>query len=137
MQLFSKYPTLSQLIRYGITGVASNLMGYLVYLLLTYFWLSPKTTVSILYPISATLAYFSHMKYSFSYQGKQSGVLLRYVLVYLTGYFLNIMLLWALHDQLQIPHQIVQIIAIPIIAIFLFVTLKYFVFFSSLDRAVK
>ncbi len=138
MRLFSlKYPALNQIIRYGVVGVVNNLMGYSVYLLLTYFWLTPKTTVSILYPLSALIAYFSHMKYSFSYQGEKTGSLLRYILAYLMGYFINIILLLTLHEKFQIPHQMVQAIAIPILAVFLFFTLKYFVFSSALNRANK
>lgn len=129
MKLFLlKYPALNQIIRYGVIGILTNLMGYLVYLLLTFFLLDPKITVSILYPLSALIAYFSHMKHSFLYQGKRTGSLLRYILVYLMGYFLNITLILILHEKFQIPHQMVQVVAIVLVGFLLFFLLKYFVF---------
>ena len=132
-----KYSAWNQLIRYGVIGVFNNLIGYLVYLLVTFFWLEPKTTISILYPIAALMAYFGHMKYSFSYQGKHVGSLLRYTLAHFMGYTINFLMLLVLYERFQLPHQIVQAIAIPILALFLFFMMKYFVFPASVNRILE
>lgn len=44
------------------------------------------------------------------------------------GYLLNLILLLLFVDWLDFPHQIVQGIAIVVVAIFLFVVLRIFVF---------
>ncbi len=51
---------LRQVARYGVVGVISNLLGYLLYLLVTWLWLEPKVAVTLMYPIGAVAAYFGH-----------------------------------------------------------------------------
>lgn len=120
--------TVTQLIKYGVVGVLNNFLGYLIYLLVTWLWLDPKMAVSLLYPIGATTAYFGHAKYSFSYGGKASRGVLRFVIAQLVGYSLNLLLLYVFSDILKIPHQIVQAVAIVVVAGVLFLLFKYYVF---------
>ena len=79
----SKFPALRQVIRYGVVGVLNNLLGYLIYLLITFYWLDPMVAVSLLYPVGATTAYFGHSKYAFTYQGKNTHALARYIIAHL------------------------------------------------------
>lgn len=135
MKLFLlNYPLLHKIIRYSIVGVLSNLLGYLVYLLITFFWLEPKVAISFFYPIGATIAYFNHSKYSFSYRGKHSISILKYALVYFMGYVVNFMMLYFFSDYLKFPHQAVQMLAIFVVGGLLFVVLNYAVFPSSTNR---
>ena len=120
--------TITQLIKYGVVGVLNNLLGYLIYLLITWLWLDPKMAVSLLYPIGATTAYFGHAKYSFSYSGKASQGVLRFVIAQFVGYSLNLLLLYIFSDILKIPHQLVQAVAIIVVAGVLFMLFKYYVF---------
>lgn len=132
--LLLKYPWLQQIIRYGITGIFNNVLGYLLYLLITFFWLEPKIVITIFYPLGATVAYFSHLKYSFSYKGKRASTVLRYALVYFIGYGLNFIMLLIFSDTLKFPHELVQASAILVVSAVLFIMLKYFVFpYSSED----
>ncbi|NOT12363.1 MAG: GtrA family protein [Methylococcaceae bacterium] len=126
--LRSKFPTLYQIIRYGVVGVLNNLLGYGIYLLVTYFWLDPKIAISILYPIGATTAYFGHSKYSFSYQGKHTHALARYIITHLIGYGVNVLMLYLLWEKLKFPHQLVQAAAIVVVSGVLFLLFRYFVF---------
>ncbi len=128
MSIFS---ALLQIIRYGIVGVLYNLLGYLIYLLITFLGLDPKFAISILYPIGAATAYYFHSKYSFSYQGKNTHTLLRYVAAHLLGYGVNFLMLFILTDKLKFPHQAVQALAIFVVSGVLFLLFKYFVFPES------
>lgn len=118
----------AQLIRYGIVGVLNNLLGYLIYLGVTWLWLEPKLAVTLLYPVGALTGYFGHARYAFSYQGSARYGLLRYVVAHLVGYGVNVLLLWVFSDRLGFPHQLVQAGAIVTVAAVLFVLLKFFVF---------
>ena len=124
----------SKRIRYVLVGVISNLFTYLIYVLTTYFWINPKLTITIFYPLGAISAYLGHMKYSFTYKGKNAAAILRYILAYFLGYGLNLTMLFILADKFNLPHQAVQALAIPIVACILFLMLKYFVFPSSETR---
>lgn len=126
--LIHNSPTLVQMIRYGIVGVANNLLAYLIYLLATFFWLEPKVAITLLYPVGALTAYFGHAKYSFAAQGKNNFTMLRYGVAHLIGYSINLTMLLLLADKLQLPHQAVQALAIVVVAGSLFLMLKYFVF---------
>ena len=121
-----------QLIRYGLIGIASNLSGYLVYLLLTYWGLGPKRTMTLLYLLGATIGFFGNRQWAFGHKGTllKSGV--RYCSAHFFGYLINLFILLILVDRVGFPHQWVQAIAIFIVAGFLFFMFKFFVF-SDVD----
>jgi len=127
----SVFPAMRQVIRYGFVGVLNNLLGYFIYLAMTYFGVDPKIAITILYPVGATAAYFGHSKYSFSYRGGNAAALLRYALAHFAGYGVNFAMLFILSDQLKLPHQFVQAAAIFVVAGVLFLMFKYFVFPDS------
>lgn len=120
----TRYP----IVRYGIVGVLNNLRGYLIYLVLTWLWLEPKTAVTIMYPVSAAMAYFGHARYSFSYQGKVWHGALRYCVAHVIGYSASIGILYVFSDKLGFPHQLVRFFAIFAVAGILYVLFRYFVF---------
>jgi putative flippase GtrA len=121
---------ISQLIRYFFVGLCLNLAGFLVYLLVTSHGMDPKLAVTILYPLAIFFGYFTHRKFSFLHAGGMPNItsLGRYFIVYIVGYGLNITLLYLLHDRLGFSHQWVQAASIFIIASFLFIALRLFVF---------
>ena len=119
-----------ELIRYVVVGLSLNFLGYMIYLFVTFMGVSPLMTVSIFYPLSVILGYFVHRSHTFRQNmGRIVGVaLIRYVFVYAIGYFINLALLAILHQKMGYPHQLVQIVAIFMVAAFLFVAMKLFVF---------
>lgn len=128
---------LGQFIRFGIVGLFNNLMGYLVYLVITSLGLEPKIAITLFYSIGMIIAYYTHLKYSFAYEKMSLSTGLRFILAYLIGYFVNFMMLTILVDKYMLPHQGVQALAILVVAGIIFLMLKYFVFpISSLD-AIK
>lgn len=119
----------TQLLKYAVVGLLTNAAGYTVYLLLTVvLGLEPKVTMSCLYLVGATAGFFSHRRITFTYQGSHLGSGTRYVLAHLMGYGLNLILLLVFADGLGVAHEIVQAAAIFVVAAFLFVTFKFFVF---------
>ena len=119
---------IKQVARYGIVGVAVNITGYLVYLLLTWLWLDPKTAISLTYPVGATIGYFGNSHYVFSYNGSKISGVLRYVIAHVIGYLANFSLLYIFVDRFFFPHQLIQGIAIIVVGGILFLLFKYFVF---------
>jgi putative flippase GtrA len=117
-----------QLVRYGVIGLANNSIGYLIYLLLTHFGATPKVTMSILYVVGATIGFWGNRKLAFEYKGDVMGSGTRYVITHCLGYLVNLSILFVMVDKLGYPHQWVQAAAIFIVAGFLFLMFKFFVF---------
>lgn len=127
--------TSGQLIRYALVGIASNLVGYLVYLLITFWGVEPKKTMTLLYIVGATTGYFGNRQWAFAHNGAVLWSGVRYLMAHLCGYLINLYLLMLFADDLGYPHQYVQAAAIVAVAGFLFLAFKYFVFPTA--RAVQ
>lgn len=117
-----------QLIRYGLVGIVSNLTIYFVYLLITYLGVEPKKAMTLVYIVGASIGFIGNRKWTFAHRGDSSSAALRYVLAHLFGYLLNFLILFTFVDRLGYAHQWVQAVAIIIVAGFLFIVFKYFVF---------
>ena len=120
--------TLGQLLRYGIVGLASNALGYALYLGLSYAGLGPKLAMSLLYVLGMLQTFVFNKRWSFRHGGMHGQAFIRYIVTYGIGYFINLLALFVLVDRLGFPHQIVQAVLIVIIALFLFMLQKLWVF---------
>lgn len=118
----------TQLVRYAIIGFITNTSAYVIYLLLTYFGFAPIVTMTCVYGIGATIGYLGNRTLTFSYKGGALGSGVRFILTYFAGYLINLSILLIFVNRLGYAHQIVQAIAIFVVAAFLFVGLKFFVF---------
>ena len=116
------------LFRYVLIGVVNNLLGYLAYLLLTYWGVDHKVAMTILYLFGATLGFFSNRQWAFAHQGSILASAFRYCVAHFCGYLTNLVLLVMFVDKLGYPHQLVQAAAIIIVAGFLYIMFKLFVF---------
>ena len=119
---------MKQLVRYGVVGIASNLTGYLAYLLITWLGVGPKLTMSCLYLVGATVSFLGNRRWTFSHSGSLGGSALRFAIAYTLGYLLNFVILLAFVDHMGLAHQAVQFVAIFVVALFLFILLRLFVF---------
>lgn len=117
-----------QLIRYGLVGVGINLILYLGYLLIHYLGLEPKKSMSLMYLIGVSIGFYSHRQWTFAHGGDALRSIVRYVFAHLIGYFINFILLLSLVDHFGYPHELVQGAAIFVVAAFLFLVFKYWVF---------
>ncbi|MCU1750415.1 GtrA family protein [Pseudomonas sp. 6D_7.1_Bac1] len=117
-----------QLLKYAFVGLLSNACGYALYLLLTELGSTPKLTMTALYMAGALVGFFGNRRLTFSYQGGILGSGIRYILAHTVGYGINFCLLAVFVDHFGYAHQWVQAVAIFVVAGYLFVTLKLFVF---------
>ena len=120
-----------QVIRYGIVGIASNVFLYLVYLCITFAGVGHKTAMSGIYVIGILQTFIANRSWTFRHEGPPDAALVRYILAYVVGYFINLLFLWAFVDYLGLPHQGVQAAAIILVAGCLFLMQKYWVFSSN------
>lgn len=134
-QIVRNWDSFKQLFRYSLVGVVSNVVGYLIYLILTYMGGTPKLTMSLLYGIGATVGFFGNRSFTFAHQGSIVGAGWRYLISHCIGYLLNLSILILFVDKFGFAHQWVQGAAIFIVAVFLFLVFKVFVFPVSREGA--
>lgn len=121
--------TLTQFIRYSILGFVTNSLGFSAFILLTYFFsLEPKLAMSILYFIGTIVSFIVNWQWVFSNDQNVLVASCRFLFAHLLGYFLNFTILLIFFDRLGYSYLLVQAIGIIIVAIFLFIIFKIFVF---------
>jgi putative flippase GtrA len=122
---------LKQLKRYALVGLLSNLAGYIAYLILTSLNLNPKLSMTLVYLTGATIGFLGNKNWTFSHRGGAIPVAVKYLVAHTFGYLVNFLILYFFVDKLMYPHQVVQAVAIVVVAIYLFVILKRVVFAAS------
>ena len=120
-----------QLLRYGLLGVATNSVGFVIYLIFTYLGTTPKITMTFLYGVGIEISFWGNRKWTFMNNGNVTGSGFRYVIAYAVGYFINLAILIVMADKLGYAHQWVQALAVFIVAAFLFIAFKFYVFRNS------
>jgi putative flippase GtrA len=120
--------TLRQLFRYGIVGIGINFLLFLGYLTITGIGVGHKTGMTVVYGVGVLASFACNRNWSFAHRGHVPTALWRYVLTYAAGYVLNLLLLWWLVDGVGWPHAYVQGVLIFVIAGFIFLTQKFWVF---------
>lgn len=126
-RLISK-TSLRQLFSYVLVGALTNLIGYAIYLFLTYHEITPKLAITVLYPIGAIIGFFGNKRFTFRHNGHIGTAGIRFLIAQLLGYLLNLLLLMVFVDKLGFPHQIIEAFAIVTVALFLFLISRFFVF---------
>lgn len=120
--------TIRQFSRYATVGLLSNAALYLAYLAITTAGVGHKLAMSILYITGVTITFFVNRRWSFNHEGLAHSAFVRYVIAYIIGYFVNLLILFIFVDNLLFPHQAIQAAAIFIVAISLFIMHKFWVF---------
>ncbi|ODT82048.1 MAG: hypothetical protein ABS76_09450 [Pelagibacterium sp. SCN 64-44] len=119
---------MTSLIRYASVGMATNLVGYLAYLGLTYWGADPKLAMTFLYAAVVCVGFLGNRFWSFRHKGDMASAGLRYVFTNVLGYGLNLALLLCFVDLMGFDHAYVQLAAIFVVAAFQFLLLRLFVF---------
>ena len=113
-----------------MVGLASNALGYLLYILLTFLGMGPKLAMSLLYGVGVLQTFVFNKKWSFQFEGAATPALVRYAVVYAVGYMVNFFALLLMVDQMGLPHQWVMGALVLFMAAFFFVAQKFWVFRS-------
>lgn len=118
----------AQLFRYGLIGLATNLLGYLAFVFLVASGTEPKMAMTFLYAVGVAVGYVGNRQWTFAHTGSWAASMTRYGLAHLLGYMLNFLILVWFIDRLGHPAHWVQAGAIIVVAGFLFLAFRYFAF---------
>lgn len=124
---------MKQLVRYGLVGVASNAVAFGVYVLITALGVPPKVTAGSVYVVAAAVGFVGNRQLTFAHEGSIWSAGARYVVVHAGGFLLNLGILALLVDRYGRSHVWSQAFAIVVVAGYLFVAFKFFVFRSDDD----
>lgn len=119
---------MAEVMRFGAVGLATNLVGYAAYLIITAAGVMPMLAVTILFSMGTVVSFLGNRTYTFRKSSAQKRAGLKYATVYFLGYILNLSILFVFVDRVGLPHQAVQAAAILIVAVVLFVLSKWYVF---------
>lgn len=128
MLVVSRNRSISQLFRYGLVGLSVNLIGYALYLFLTFVGGEPKVVMTLLYIVGTFSSFFLNRFFTFKHSGFYGTAFGRFWFTYMLGYLINLLALYVGVDVIGFPHQIVQAIMIFIVAGVLFLLQKFWVF---------
>jgi putative flippase GtrA len=117
-----------QLLRYGVVGLATNLLLYGCFLLLLWSGLPYVAAMSVSYAVGIALAFVAQRSWTFAHRGARGRAALRFVACYGLGYLLNLAGLRLLVGQGLLWPAAAQAVMIVVVAAFLFVLQKTWVF---------
>lgn len=124
----------AQILSFGIVGLTSNVLLFLLYLFLTNAGVDPKLVVTALYLLGLVWTFVFNKRWSFSHRGEWGRSGLRYLLLYGGLYFTNVSTLLVLVDFFLLPHAIVQIGVFMAFIPIVFLMQRYWVFAESSTR---
>ncbi len=119
-----------QIIRFGIVGLASNLVLYLAYLGLTSCGWGHKISMSTLYVVGVLQTFVFQKKWTFSHLSHLSVTFVRYLTLYAVGYVINLGVLIVMVDRLGYSHEWVQGVMVLVIGVLQFTMQRAWVFRS-------
>jgi putative flippase GtrA len=119
-----------------VSGIVNGL-GYALYLLLTFNGIDPKMAATICFAAGVAVGFILNRKWAFRDPTYIRRTLPRYVIAYAIAYVVNIAGLYVLVDVFGYMHQIVQLMLAFVIALGLYVTLRYWIFSGTLPKSPR
>lgn len=117
-----------ELVRYGINGLVLNGTLFSLYVGLVAAGVAPLLVAAVLYPTGVVLSYMVHRRMTFRSKARVVISGFRFLVTYGTGYLLNLALLWIQINRLDVGPILAQAVAIVVVAAFLFLAQKLWVF---------
>jgi len=119
----------AQYIKFMTVGIISNVVLYLLYILITSQSVGHKGAMTIVYILGVVQTYLFNKRWTFNHKSSNSYTSLKYLSVYGAGYLLNLLILIIFVDTFFLSHIVVQGFAIIVVAIFSFFSQKKWVFY--------
>jgi putative flippase GtrA len=120
--------TAIEILRFGVVGLASNVLLYLLYLAATAVGVEPKAAVSLIYLVGVLQTFVLNKRWTFQHEGHVRRTAGRYWVAYAFSYAANMVLLIIFVDIAAFDHRVVQGVLIAVIGLVLFALQKYWVF---------
>jgi putative flippase GtrA len=121
--------TKKQATRYLIVGVLNNVFYYSVFVFCVYYLeLHYTISVFVAYPLSILTGYCFNTKFSFSIKNFDLYTFLKYTIIYVISFSINLLILSILIDSFGFESAIAQLFGTVVVAVFNFICLKFLVY---------
>ena len=117
-----------QFLRFGVAGVATNLLLYGVYLALVGLGLPYPLAMTIAYVAGVILGFLVQRRWTFRYRGSGTASAARYLVAYAAGYLLNLLGLWLLVEYARAGPALAQAVMVMVVAMCMYLGQKHWVF---------
>ena len=117
---------LSQFLKYNIVGIANTLVGFSIVFLLMFSGVSPIKSNVIGYTIGSILSYYLNSRYTFDAKSYSTKQVIKFFIVLLVAYFLNYLTLqWMLGE---VNPYLAQLVSAIVYTVSSFLLMRGFVF---------
>lgn len=127
----------SKVVRFGALGVANNLLAYGIFAVMTLAGVPAIAAASLTYVLGMVVSYLGNRSFTFAHAGSARRSLMRFLIVNAVGYGINVAILAVFVEHLGFDPLIVQFAAIVVVAGFIFVSMRYWVFADDGPGAKK
>lgn len=117
-----------QIVSFGVIGIVSNGVLYVLYLALTSLGVGHKIGLTLVFATGVLCTYALNRRWTFRHNERIGSSAGRYIGAYFVGYLANVGSLILLVDVLKLPHRAVVLGLIVATAGLMFVLQKFWVF---------
>ena len=103
-----KSSILPQVTSYILIGIFLNISLYILFVVLIFFGIESKITISLCYALGLTFSFLLNKTFTFSNNSKTWKQLMRYLFLILCLYILNLFLLFLLVDKMSKSPTLIQ-----------------------------
>jgi putative flippase GtrA len=121
----------TQILRFGIVGLVSNAVLYGLYLLVTSMGIQHTVAMTAVFALGVVQTFVFNKRWSFTYRGPRGRAMLRYLIAYAAAYAINLTAMLLLVDVEGFSHRVVQAVMVVVVALFLFLAQRLWVFRSA------
>ncbi|ODP31235.1 GtrA family protein [Pandoraea sp. ISTKB] len=119
-----------QIVRFGIVGLVSNVVLYGLYIIATSLGVQHTVAMTAVFTLGVIQTFVFNKRWSFAYRGPGGSAMLRYAIAYVAAYGINLTAMLVLVDVEGFPHRVVQAVMVVVVAIFMFLAQRLWVFRS-------
>ncbi|NYH19853.1 GtrA family protein [Paraburkholderia bryophila] len=114
-----------------IVGIASNAVLYVLYLAATSMGIGHKVAMTCLFALGIVQTFFFNKNWSFQHSGQNGSTFIRYLAAYCAAYGINLAAMLIFVDRYHVSDRLVQAVMIVVVAAFMFVAQRLWVFPAS------
>jgi putative flippase GtrA len=118
----------SPVLRFGMIGGLNNLLSYGIFVVLTLTGMPSISAATITYVTGMAVSYLANRSFTFRHSGSARHSVLRFIVVNIAGYAVNITILAVFVELIGWNALVVQLGAIVVVATGIYLGMRFWVF---------